>query len=520
MLITKNLSFENSDGPLFENIEISLDGASKKRVAIVGKNGCGKSTLMHLLIGDLEPRTGSVNRSGEIISFLPQNITFPNEDLLIGEYLESKLEEEWMTYKLEMVLQEVNLPQEITLQQLKTLSGGQRVRIALAELLLTEPTILLLDEPTNHLDTESIDWLKKFVNEFTGTVAFISHDRSFINAVANQIWEITANKNIEVYSCDYDNFLIERYNRYQKMLAAFEFSRREYNELELWLRENANHPKYKFTATVSQKKKALERMEKKIPPEPVPDPRIKILDLARSQKGTVITLKIISKTFTNAGRDDTTAGGRADAGTPAASEAPPTTGSPAASAALPTHAGAPAPASREILRNLDIKIQSGERFLIKGPNGSGKTTLLNIMAGKDKDFKGQLVVRSEINVGYLHQFSTLNPENEVLEEFGNRVAIDYTLSRGILAKYLFPADLIEEKIRNLSFGQQRRLELAILLANKPDLLLLDEPTNHLDIFLREDLERFLVNQDVAMCIISHDTYFIDKLGITRTIELA
>ena len=479
MLITKNLSFENSDGPLFENVEISLDSSSKKRVAIVGKNGCGKSTLLHLLKGDLEPRTGSVNCSNEIISFLPQNITFPNEELLIGEYLESKLEEDWMTYKLEMVLGEVNLPQEITLQQIKTLSGGQRVRIALAELLLTEPTILLLDEPTNHLDIASIDWLKKFVNEFSGTVAFISHDRSFINAVANQIWEITSNKNIEVYSCDYDNFLIERYNRYQKMLAAFEFSQREYNELELWLRENANHPKYKFTATVSQKKKALERMEKKTPPEPVPDPRIKILDLAHSQKGTVITLKIISKTFKNS------------EGT-----------------------------ANEILRNLDIKIQSGERILIKGPNGSGKTTLLNIMSGKDKDFKGQLVLRSEINVGYLHQFSTLNPENEVLEEFGNRVAVDYTLSRGILAKYLFPAELIEEKIGNLSFGQQRRLELAILLANKPDLLLLDEPTNHLDIFLREDLERFLVNQDVAMCIISHDTYFIDKLGITRTIELA
>ncbi len=484
MLITKDLSFENSDGPLFEHVEISLDSSAKKRVAIVGKNGCGKSTLLHLLMGDLEPRTGSVNRSNEIISFLPQNITFPNEELLIGEYLESKLEEEWMTYKLEMVLDEVSLPKEIQLQELKTLSGGQRVRIALAELLLTEPTILLLDEPTNHLDAESISWLKSFVNGFNGTVAFISHDRSFINDVANQIWEITSNKNIEVYACNYDQFLIERYNRYQKMLAAFEFSQREYNELEAWLRENANHPKYKFTATVAQKKKALERMEKKTPPEPVPDPRVKIMDLVTPQKGTVVNLKIISKKF-------------------------------ATSPGISAKPGM----EREILRDLEIKIQSGERILIKGPNGSGKTTLLNIMSGKDKDFQGQLVLRSEINVGYLHQFSTLNPENEVLEEFGNRVAIDYTLSRSVLAKYLFPAELIEEKIKNLSFGQQRRLELAILLANKPDLLLLDEPTNHLDIFLREDLERFLVNQSVAMCIISHDTYFIDKIGITRTIEL-
>ena len=473
MLVTKNLSFDGHGGTLFENVEVSLDSTAKKRVAIVGRNGCGKSTLLKLLKGDLEPSTGTVSRSGESIAFLHQDIVFPDETQKVGAYLESKLEEEWMAYKIDIAFEDVALPKEVLDLELQHLSGGQRVRVGLAELLLDDPTILLLDEPTNHLDTNSVLWLIEFTKNFNGTVAFVSHDRSFINAVADQIWEITSAHNIQNYGCNYDQFLIERYNRYQKMLQAHEFSQREVTELENWLRENANHPKYKFTATVAQKKKALERMEKKAPPEPVADPRVRMHALNPSQKGTVISVKIEEKKF-----DD-----------------------------------------RSILKDLNFKIESGERIQIQGANGTGKTTLLNIMAGEDKAFSGQVTLREGYKVGYFHQFCNLNVNESVLDEFGSRTQIEYTHARGTLASYLFPAELVDEKIKNLSYGQQRRLELAILLTNKPDLLLLDEPTNHLDLFLREDLERFLLEQELAMVIISHDTYFVKKIGITRTIKL-
>ncbi len=473
MLITKDLSFEAASGPLFENVNISLDSAAKKRVAIVGKNGCGKSTLLKLLLGELETGTGSVSCSHEVIAILRQDIQFADEEKLVGEYLESKLEEEWMTYKIDMVLQDVSLDPDIILNSLKNLSGGQRVRIAIAELLLTEPTILFLDEPTNHLDTATIAWLTAFVKEFKGTVAFVSHDRGFINAVANQIWEITADHNIEIYGSNYDRFLVERYERYEKKLSLHEFSQREVTELEAWLAENANHPKYKFTATVAQKKKALERMEKKTPPKPVADPRIKMKKLESGNQGTLLNLKIDSKKF----------------------------------------------GDREILSNFSLKILNGEKILLRGVNGSGKSTLLNIMSATDKDFSGEITLRKDLKIGYLGQFSRLDPNKTVLEEFGANTNIEYTTGRSVLANYLFPAEFVDSKIKTLSYGQQRRLEFAILLTNKPDLLLLDEPTNHLDIFLREDLERFLLEQEVAMCIISHDEYFIKKILIDRTISL-
>jgi ATPase subunit of ABC transporter with duplicated ATPase domains len=221
-------------------------------------------------------------------------------------------------------------------------------------------------------------------------------------------------------------------------------------------------------------------MEKQAPPEPVPDPRARMQNLNATQKGTVLNLKIDSKKFINPNTNE----------------------------------------QKEILKNTELKILSGEKILIHGPNGSGKTTLLNIISGTDKDFTGQLTVRNTEGIGYLRQFCALNPERTVLEEFESRTPLDYNLVRSALSKYLFPTELIDTKIKNLSYGQQRRLEIAILLTNKPDLLLLDEPTNHLDVFLREDLESFLLEQDTAMCVISHDTYFTQKIGITRTLELS
>lgn len=474
MLLAKGLSYDHGGDELFHEVDISLDSKAKKRIAIVGKNGSGKSTLLKLLGGILEPQKGTISASGETVVYLQQDINFAEGSGTVEAYLVAKLEEEWMSYMIDMAFVEVGLDEAVKSQELSSLSGGQKVRVGLAELLLKQPTVLLLDEPTNHLDQDSIEWLKGFVNAFDGSIAYVSHDRDFINGTANQIWEITPSKTVQLYSCNYDQFLIERFERYQKALQDYNFSQRERLELEAWLRENANHPKYKFTATVAQKKKALERMEVAAPPEPVMDPRIKMHDLNYNEKGTVISAKIAGKSF----------------------------------------------GDKSILTDLEFKIQHGERVWVKGPNGSGKTTLLQILAGEDHDFQGQVTRRDGIKIGYLKQFSQLNEENTIIDEFDSRTEIDYTLVRSILSNYLFPSDIIENKIKYLSYGQKRRLELAIMLTNKPDLLILDEPTNHLDVFVREELEKFLLEQDIAMAIVSHDKYFTDKIGITKVIALS
>lgn len=474
MLLTQDLGYETSSGHLFEDINVSLDGSAQKRVAIVGRNGCGKSTFLKLLVGELEPTTGSLSRSGEVIAYLKQDPSFPDEYQTVNEYLTGKLEEEWMSYLMDMALEDVNLPTELVNEPIKNLSGGQRMRVAIAELLLSDPSILLLDEPTNHLDQNAIAWLIEFIKKFKGSVAFVSHDRAFINATADQIWEINAEESIDVYTGTYEQFLVARYERYQKRLSDYEFSQRERIELESWLTENANHPKYKFTATVAQKKKALERMEKRAPPPPVPDPRVKMKSVLTGREGTVLNLKLKGKKW----------------------------------------------GDRTFLENLELKVEHGVRILIEGPNGSGKSTLMAILSGKDKAFDGTLTLREGAKIGFLGQFSSLDSNKSVLDAFGENTRIEYSHGRSALANFLFPAELVDAKIKTLSYGQQRRLEFAILLTNKPDLLLLDEPTNHLDIFLREDLERFLGNQEIAMVIISHDRYFVEKIGITKTVRLS
>lgn len=174
---------------------------------------------------------------------------------------------------------------------------------------------------------------------------------------------------------------------------------------------------------------------------------------------------------------------------------------------------------KELLKDTVLKVDHGDRVLIEGPNGSGKSTFLGILSGTDKDFDGTVNLRANLKIGYLGQFSKLDQNKTVLDEFGNHTQIEYTSGRSVLANFLFPAELVDSKIKTLSYGQQRRLEFAILLTNKPDVLLLDEPTNHLDIFLREDLERFLLDQEVAMVLISHDRYFVNKVGINKTLKL-
>ncbi len=473
MLKTNKLSLKYSSKEIFKEINISLDSSSKKKVALVGENGCGKSSLLKILNNEIKPSKGSLDIANEVIGYLPQEINFLDFDL-VGELLESKIDEVWMDYKIDIALNEVGLDEECLIKELNKLSGGESVRVALAYLLLSEPSILLLDEPSNNLDIEGVDWLVDFISNFKGSVLFISHDRYLINKTVSEIWEIDPTSlNIEVYGGNYDNFLSARNKILEKRLLEYNKDNRDINSIEKWLKENEFHPKYRFSSFVMSQKAKLEKLRNNQIEKPVLNNKLKISNLSNKKRGLIFSLFINSKKF---GED-------------------------------------------EIIKDLELEIHKQERVLISGKNGSGKTTLLKIISGEDNDFSGELKFGEEIKIGYLKQFSSLNLNNSIIDEFEEKTGIIEPKSRSILASYSFKADKVINKVSTLSFGQLKRLELAIILAKEPNLLILDEPTNHLDIYTREELEGFILKQVIPMIIVSHDKYFINKLNIDKEICL-
>lgn len=473
MLITNNLGIQFEGGDIIKNVNISLDSASGKKVALVGRNGCGKSTLFKMLLNEIKPTHGSVISTSEVLGYLPQNIDLSNYEL-VGEFLESKIEHVWDEYKIEIALRTVGLDPEYIYKEVQHLSGGEKVKIALAGLLMDEPTILLCDEPTNNLDAGGVEWLIEFMKNFKGSIIFVSHDRYLINEVAQEIWEIDPNTlGIHVYGGNYNSFLKEKEHIYKNLLNDFNLVDREIKRIEAWLREHEFHPKYQFSSFVMSQKKKLAQLKEKGVQKPQSDPQINIRNLDIHKKGLILKVEDLEKRF----------------------------------------------GEQIIFSGLSFKIHKGERVLVAGKNGSGKSTLLNLITGDDKNFTGTIEFGEGISVGFLRQHSLLDTTKSILQEFEKNSGVGSPRSRSILSQYGFGSDMVLNRISTLSYGQLKRLDLAIILARNPSLFILDEPTNHLDIYTREDLEEFIMNQKIPMIIVSHDKYFLEKIKINKTIFL-
>lgn len=471
MLIAENISIKYIEESLFEGVNITFSGKDKERIAIVGRNGCGKSSLLKILMTEIKPSTGTVSSYGEKIGYIPQEVSFGSCELVV-EYLESGIEEEWMTYKIDIALESVGLSQKYLIKETKFLSGGEKIKVALAYTLLCEPTILLLDEPTNNLDVEGVDWLEGFIRRFNGSIVMISHDRYLINRAIKEIWELSVEeKNMIVYTGNYDDFLVQRKAMFEKRMHDYLASKKKIDSMERWITANENP--LKFTNILAQRKKALERMQKIASARPLADPKIKIGNLSGVEEGRMLVADIKEKRF----------------------------------------------GDRVLLNNILLKVYNEDRVLITGPNGSGKTTLLNIVAGIDTDFIGTVDGCGKSKIGFMKQFSDLDSGKRVLEEFMERSNVIEEKARAILSNYLFDSKKVTDLVSNLSYGELRRLDLAIILSHKPNLLILDEPTNHLDIFAREELENFIMAQEIPMLIVSHDRYFVEKIGVNKVLNL-
>ena len=474
---------------LFQDLSWQITGG--QRVGLVGPNGAGKTTLCRILAGLEEPDAGRVSQArGATVGYLPQDVAGAAATSVLGEAL-SGFDEVW---RLEREMEEVAAalaaaPTERLTEQygelqhrfealggyrletearailsglgfaaadlarpLAELSGGWRMRAALARLLLLRPSLLLLDEPTNHLDLESLAWLESFLASYEGTVVVVSHDRYFLNRMVSSIADLGPG-GITLYPGDYDDYLVEREARRELLAAQARNQAKRVAEIERFIE------RFRYQATkarqVQSRIKMLERID-----------RVEVE--AESRR--------IHFSFPE----------------------PPRTGRRVAS----LHGIHKAYGDLVVYAGVDLDIERGERIALVGVNGAGKSTMLRILAGVLPFDRGERTLGAHVVAHYYaqHQLDALDPSRSVLEEL-EVVAPDAarTRLRTILGSFLFSGDTVDKKIAVLSGGEKARLALAKMLTRPAALLCLDEPTNHLDLVSREVLEAALAGFPGPSC---------------------
>lgn len=501
MISINNLSYFIGDRPLYD--EASLFISPKDRIGLIGLNGTGKSTLLKMMDGELEPSGGEINKSKETtIGFLNQDLlSYQTDDSILevamtafGETLKiqhqideilkqmetdyndglvdklAKLQERFeanegyvLQARAEAILEGIGFATKDLKRPLREFSGGWRMRVMLAKLLLEKPSLLMLDEPTNHLDLPSIQWIENYLQTYEGAIIVVSHDRQFLNNTVTKIVEVY-NSQLHSYTGDYDKYESEKELRNEIQQSAFENQQQKIKQAERFVE------RFKAKATKAKqaqsRMKALERMDRI---EAVVDDTQQVnfkFNFKVKSGRHVKTLKNISKSY----------------------------------------------GDLDILKNADGMIERGDKIALVGANGKGKSTLLRIVTDNEP-FDGKVETgHNVINAFYAqHQLESLGVNNEILEELKQAGSgkTDMEL-RGVLGCFLFSDDEVFKKIKVLSGGEKSRVALAKTLISEANFLLLDEPTNHLDILSVSILEQALQQYEGTFLVVSHDRDFISK----------
>ena len=436
------------------------------RVGVVGVNGCGKSTFLKLAAGKESPDSGRVSYDPNVrLGYLPQDPPFDPENTVM-EQVEAGLDptaREIARYEAVEILTRLGITD--TEQRMGALSGGQRKRVALAACLVHPADLLLLDEPTNHLDAEMIGWLEDYLQGFRGGILLVTHDRYFLERVADRTMEISFGK-VYLYEGGYSAYLDGKARR-EEMDAASERKRQTTLRRELqWVLQGP-------CARGTKSRERLERYEKlKAAQPPQAEGSLEPIRAMSSRLGKkTVELCNVSKAFDG----------------------------------------------KWVLKDFSYLLQRDDRVGIVGGNGAGKSTLLNLIAGNLTPDSGTVTLGDTVKLGYFSQHAQeLNPNMTALDyvkEQGDRIETPdgmMTASR-LMEKFLFPGPLQHRLIGRLSGGEKRRLFLLGILASAPNVLLLDEPTNDLDIATMTALESYLETFPGAVVAVSHDRYFLDRL---------
>lgn len=504
MIIAQAQDLEQRFGgnTIFSNISFSVP--DNARIGLVGPNGAGKTTLLKIMTGQQEPTSGQftinkglkvgyiaqenaldedkniwdemltvfdnlIEKNKRITKMQEQIAEHPEDEDLLKRYdqLAYDFEQEGgFTYQAEIksILNGFNFKENTWQKVIRTLSGGEKTRLAFVKLLLQKPPVLLLDEPTNYLDLDTLDWLEAFLKNYQGAIITVSHDQYFLDHLANQIFELNFGK-LTTFKGNYSQYVKERELMDSQQEAAYEKQQEKIKKEEEFIQKNL--VRASTTKRAQSRRKALDKMERIKPPKHKQKVRINFTSDRPSGKEV-----LIAKDLTIGYPDKT------------------------------------------MVSDIDFQVNKNDRVAIIGPNGIGKSTLLKTIMKKLEPKDGSIKYGASLDIGYYDQeLQSLDPSKTVLDTIWDRhKTMPEKDVRSILASFLFTAEDIDKTVGQLSGGQKARLTLTVLSLEKDNFLLMDEPTNHLDIEAKEVLEQALDNYDGTLLFVSHDRYFINELA--------
>lgn len=496
-----------SDELLFDEVSFHIDTADK--IGFVGVNGAGKSTLFKIILGEMEYDSGNLFQNKETkIGYLDQYACSESErsmieevKLVFSEVIETEQELEEIRFDLEhgngevesLVTRQHELSERFSQMKgfyymskirstllglgfseedlslsVSKLSGGQKTRVALAKILLSDANLLLLDEPTNHLDIASVEWLEEFLRGYKGAFVVISHDRYFLDRITNKTFELE-NQRFRMYSGNYSSYMEQKEIDQKTEQRQYENTMHEIERLEAIVEQQRRWNREKNIRTAESKQKVIEKLEKDLQ-KPAQSPENMFFQFRACPGGgqDVLMVEDLSMAF----------------------------------------------GENTLFRHVDLHIKKGEKVFLLGPNGCGKTTFLKILLGLYPPVTGEFKIGANIHIGYYDQIQeNLDQEKNVIDEVWDTYPqMTQTEIRNALAVFLFRGEDVFKEIKKLSGGERARVELVKLILKKVNFLIMDEPTNHLDIESREALEGALAGYDGTMLMVSHDRYFMNRLA--------
>ncbi|WP_210123308.1 MULTISPECIES: ABC-F family ATP-binding cassette domain-containing protein [unclassified Staphylococcus] len=502
--ITK--SFDGED--IFNNVDFEVK--TGERIGIVGRNGAGKSTLMKIIAGVEGYDSGHVSKSKNLkLVYLTQQMTLNTNQTVIEEMskpfenmkkleAEMKKETDWLAQhanaydtdeykshidryeylsnefeqqdgyqyesKIKTVLHGLNFTEADFNRPINDFSGGQKTRLSLAQMLLSEPDLLLLDEPTNHLDMETTQWLESYLNYFKGAIVIISHDRYFLDKIVNQIYDVALG-DVQHYIGNYKQFIEKRDKYYEKRMQEYERQQDEIKRLETFVEKNI--ARASTTGMAKSRRKMLEKMERIN--KPMIDAKSANIqfDFDRNTGNDVFHIKDLDIGY-----------------------------------------------EQPVTKGINIEVTKGDHIAIIGPNGIGKSTLIKTIAGIQPKLNGEITTGANLKIGYYDQKQAEFKSSKTILDYlwDQYPSMNEKDIRAVLGRFLFVQEDVKKIINDLSGGEKARLQLALLMLERNNVLILDEPTNHLDIDSKEMLEQALDHFEGTILFVSHDRYFINQLA--------